>query len=429
MAFQRYGRKSYYQKSIAVSGADSDAGTYQIPFSSMLCSQVPNLMYGGRTISATHVAFASTRVMATCGANGHALGVAASLCKRLSVDPMALLEKDKMGRFQLELMRSGQYIPGYKLHDPLDMARQVSSIEATSEFELSELPPNGPAKVLTRSLAQMLPLPAGPVPKFRVTVQAVDETALEVQLRGSQRPHNYTPEVILATKEYKLVPGENHLSIDLDVSNPQSQYVFLCFMQNDSAAVSTTLTRVSAAMTVEHECTQSPPDGIGVDTFERWTPVRRPMGHNLALQIEPPLRAWSPENICNGVPRPTKRSNCWVPADDSARKMLILRWEKPIRLAKMVVHFDTDYDHALESVLRGHPEREIPFCVKDLRVLDLSGAGEEVELYRETDNYHSRREIHIDPSVPSSAIGVEILGLNGNEQHVRGGIFEVRAYE
>ncbi|KAK7430647.1 hypothetical protein QQZ08_002689 [Neonectria magnoliae] len=47
-------------------------GVYQIPFSSMVCSEVPNLTYGGRTISATHVAFASTRVMATCGANSNA---------------------------------------------------------------------------------------------------------------------------------------------------------------------------------------------------------------------------------------------------------------------------------------------------------------------------------------------------------------------
>ncbi|KAF7543633.1 hypothetical protein G7Z17_g10587 [Cylindrodendrum hubeiense] len=403
-------------------------GVYQIPFSSMVCSEIPNLMYGGRTISASHVAFASTRVMATCGANSNALGVAASLCKKLGVDPIQLLAKDNMKNLQLELMRFGQFIPGYKLNDPEDLVRQAISIEGSSTFELSTLPADGPAKVLVRSLAQMLPLPAGPVPKFSVTVLAVEDTTLRVQLRGSQKPYNYTPEVILAEKKFDLEAGANQLSIELDVSNPHAQYAFLCFMQNDLVAVSTTLKRVSALMTVEHECDQHTDEDVGVDMFERWTPVRRPMGHNLALTIEPPLQAWPADNIRNGVPRPTKRTNCWVPAfSRNDRKMLIISWGSPVQLSKVVVHFDTDYDHALESVQRGHPERDIPFCVNKWRLVDLSQEGAEKELFMEDKNYLSRREAHMEPGASVSKIGVEILELNAAE-NVLGGIFEVRAY-
>lgn len=361
--------------------------------------------------------------------------MAVALCKKLSVDPIDLLAKDHMKQLQLDLMRFGQFIPGYKLKDPLDFVGRASSIEATSEFQISdsELPPNGPPKVLTRSLAQMLPLPAGPVPKFVITAQAVEETTLTVQLRVSEKAYNYTPEVVLSEREYSLVPGDNDLAIDLGVSVPQTQYAFLCFMQNDCVALSTTLIRVSALMTVEHECTQSPPDVVGVDTFERWTPVRRPMGHNLALRVvDQPLKAWPVESIRNGVSRPTKRTNCWVPSNGGgrgARKMLTIRWDQPVRASKMVVCFDSDFDNALESVLRGHPERDIPFCVKSWRVLDLSEDGKEAELYRETDNHLSRREISIDPSVLVNAIGVEILEINGDGKYVRGGIFEVRVYE
>ncbi|KAH8684117.1 FAD dependent oxidoreductase-domain-containing protein [Ilyonectria robusta] len=408
--------------------SEVDGCVYQIPFSSMVCSEIPNLMYGGRTISASHVAFASTRVMATCGANSNALGVAASLCKKLSVDPIQLLAKDNMKNLQLELMRFGQFIPGYKLTDPEDLVRQASSIQGSSTFELSTLPADGPAKVLVRSLAQMLPLPAGPVPKFSVTVLAVEDTTLEVQLRGSQKPYNYTPEVILAEKQFDLKAGSNQISIELDVSNPQAQYVFLCFMQNDLVAISTTLKRVSALMTVEHECDQHMDEDVGVDLFERWTPVRRPMGHNLALTVEPPLQAWSAENIRNGVPRPTKRTNCWVPADQGDKAILTVSWDSPVKLSKVVVHFDTDYDHALESVQRGHPERNIPFCVKKWRIVDLSHQGAETELFLEDNNYLSRREALLESDVFVSKIGVEILELNGGE-HVLGGIFEVRAYE
>lgn len=395
----------------------------------MVCPEIPNLMYGGRTISATHVAFASTRVMATCGANANALGVAAAQCKFRGLDPIQLLTKDNMKQFQLELMRFGQFIPGYKLKDPQDLIRQASLIEGSPSFELASLPDNGPPKVLVRSLAQMLPLEEGPVPKFSVTAQAVEDTTLVVQLRGSHKPYNYTPDVILAEAKFELHPGSNDLDIVFETTNPQTQYVFLCFMQNDAVAMSTTKTRASALMTVEHECTQSPPDDVGVETFERWTPVRRPMGHNLALKVDPPLKAWAVENLRNGVPRPTKRTNCWIPVkDDAGRKMVKMGWENSVRIRRLVVHFDTDYDHALESVLRGHPEQNIPFCVKKWRVLDLSNEGHEVELYAEDDNHHSRREIQIEPTALVRKIGVEILELNGDE-NVLGGIFEIRAYE
>lgn len=350
------------------------------------------------------------------------------MCKKLGVDPVQLLAKDNMKNYQMELMRFGQFIPGYKLKDPEDLVRQATSVQASSTFELSQLPADGPPKVLVRSLAQMLPLSAGPVPKFSVTALAVEETTLTVQLRGSDKPYNYTPEIILAETKFDLKTGSNDLTIDLGVSNPQTQYVFLCFMQNESVAMATSLKRVSALMTVEHECTQETEEDVGVDTFERWTPVRRPMGHNLAITIDRPLNAWSVDNIRNGVPRPTKRTNCWVPNNTADRKMLTVSWDTPVSLSKVVVHFDTDYDHALESVLRGHPERDIPFCAKSWRIVDLSRDGSEETLYEEDDNHHSRREVYVEGSHSVTKIGIEMVELHGGE-NVAGGIFEVRAYE
>lgn len=322
-------------------------GVYQIPFSSMLCSEVPNLIYGGRSISASHVAFGSTRVMATSGNNGNALGMAASLCKKLQVDPVALLEKRNMQLLQLDLMRYGQFIPGYKLRDPLDLVSESTEVTATSEFRLDHLPADGPPKVLTRSLAQMIPLPKGPLPVFEIEVQAIEDTTLTVQLRGSQKPYNYTPEVFLGEKTFQLTETDAKLRIDFSAENPQDQYVFLCLMENEAVAACTTLTRVSGLLTVEHECTQDPPPGIGIDKFERWTPVRRPMGHNLALTVIPPVEAWTPANIRNGVSRPTKRANCWVPTADPSKKTeeLKIRWPHSVDIRRVVVGFDTDFDH------------------------------------------------------------------------------------
>lgn len=55
---------------------------YQIPYRSMVCESVENLIVVGRAISATHEAFASTRVSPICMAMGQAAGIAASLLQK-----------------------------------------------------------------------------------------------------------------------------------------------------------------------------------------------------------------------------------------------------------------------------------------------------------------------------------------------------------
>src|SRR6185295_6331403 len=54
------------------------AEPYHIPLRLLFSRNVSNLMMAGRNISATHVAFTSTRVMATCAVIGQAVGTAAS---------------------------------------------------------------------------------------------------------------------------------------------------------------------------------------------------------------------------------------------------------------------------------------------------------------------------------------------------------------
>lgn len=60
---------------------------YGIPFSTMYSVNVPNLLFAGRNISATHMGLSSTRVMATCAIIGQAVGTAASIALREGVTP------------------------------------------------------------------------------------------------------------------------------------------------------------------------------------------------------------------------------------------------------------------------------------------------------------------------------------------------------
>jgi hypothetical protein len=82
----------------------------------------------------------------------------------------------------------------------------------------------------------------------------------------------------------------------------------------------------------------------------------------------------------------------------------------------------------MESVLRGHPENNIPFCVKSWRLLDLSTV-DEVILYEDSDNHLAHREVVLPQKVTTDALGLEILETHGESENVYGGVFEIRAYE
>ena len=84
---------------------------YQIPFRSLYSRNVPNLMFAGRNISATHMAMSSTRVMATCAVIGQAAGTGAALAIEKDCLPNAVTAI-YMEELQNRLLEDGCFIPG-----------------------------------------------------------------------------------------------------------------------------------------------------------------------------------------------------------------------------------------------------------------------------------------------------------------------------
>ncbi len=79
---------------------------YDIPYRCLLPRGVRNLLMAGRCISATHVAMASARVMATCMAMGHAAGAAASLAAAADGDVRGIGH----GRLRSLLLEQGAFL-------------------------------------------------------------------------------------------------------------------------------------------------------------------------------------------------------------------------------------------------------------------------------------------------------------------------------
>ncbi len=399
-------------------------GIYAIPYRTMYSRNIRNLFLTGRLISASHVAFGSTRVMATCAHNGQAVGMAAVLCRKYGVLPREV----PIGELQQELLKSGQYIPGRRRSDPEDLAR-AAALSSSSRCVLRELEPNGETVPLEASKAMLLPVPAGPIPSVTFLVDVLADTTLEMEIRAAEKRENYTPEVVLHRQSVALAAGDRQ-PVCLQGSGTLEApcYLSFCLRSNPQVAVHLSEARrtgilslsLSVNKAVASSTRQQPPAGSGIDSFEFWLPGRRPGGKSLALSVDPPLAVFDESQVTNGLARPVLQTNAWVADPQDPAPRLTLRWAEPQTIGRVELGFDTDFDHPLESVLLGHPEREIPFCVKRYRLLDAKGE----ELFYCPENHQTRNRIRLDPPVCTAELTIEILETRG----APAALFEVRCY-
>jgi hypothetical protein len=106
---------------------------YDIPLRCCVSAGPRNLMFAGRNISATHIAFASTRVMATCAVIGQGVGTAAALALRQNVLPADIAADAKLVHaIQQQLLRDDCYLIGVSNDDPKDLVRIAATITASS---------------------------------------------------------------------------------------------------------------------------------------------------------------------------------------------------------------------------------------------------------------------------------------------------------
>ncbi len=106
---------------------------YDIPLRCCVSRDIRNLMFAGRNISATHVAFSSTRVMATCAVIGQGVGTAAAYAARRGLEPADLpAQRVTMQAIQQRLLLDDALLIGRVNEDPQDLAR-TARITATSE--------------------------------------------------------------------------------------------------------------------------------------------------------------------------------------------------------------------------------------------------------------------------------------------------------
>ncbi|MGL5017628.1 MAG: FAD-dependent oxidoreductase, partial [Luteolibacter sp.] len=307
-------------------------------------------------------------------------------------------------------------------------------ITASSELSLSVLPPSGETLSLAESWAMMLPVSSGPMPVVSFTLDVTAPTTLRAELRTSAHPDNHTPDVVLKSLEIPLAAGlAQDIPLDFQTHLEDTRFAFVCLLKNEAISAHLSDQRLTGVLAlcqagnkqVAKSNTQSPPPGIGIDTFEFWTPKRRPLGKNLALTLDPPLRAFGVENLTNGISRPTRATNAWVADFSQEQPVIHLAWDAPQTISTVEIDFDTDFDHPMESVLMGHPERDMPFCIQDLKIAATPEAEESCStgqtdtatlthaatsvIAKITGNHQTRRTITFDSPVTTRRLEIQIL--------------------
>lgn len=403
-------------------------GIYEIPYRCLYSKNISNLFLAGRIISASHVAFGSTRVMGTSACVGQAVGQAAVLCCQKNMVPRDLLTKNHIPELQQALLRQGHFIPGILSSDSEDLVQQAM-LTASSALVLEKLSEEGRYQ-LTEAVAMMIPVATGSMPVISAHAFSDVPTELVIELRRSAGPGNYTPDVVLEKKVVSLTKGRNCLPLTWTVAFETPQYAYLVFLKNEAVALASSSQRITGVLSlfntvnkaVSNYGRQEAPPAIGVDSFEFWVPKRRPLGENLSLSFQPALAAFHVDNIRNGIARPTTAPNAWVADWNDPQPTVKLQWQQRQTIRRMVLCFDTDFDHPMETVLMTHPETVMPFCVRDYEVLDESGSV----VYQTNGNYQTRNVIEWKEALQTSALYIR---LRHPGPQVPAALFEVRCFE
>lgn len=403
-------------------------GIYEIPYRCFVSKDIDNLFIGGRLISASHVAFGSTRVMATAAHGGQAIGMAAALCIRNGYSPRELSEENKIKILQQHLNIAGQSIPGVKIDNSLNLAASAK-IEVSSELVLSTIPFDGPWFNLNISAGQLLPLAKSTEYSFEFEYESENATILEVELRTSAKIYNYTPDVQVENRLVALDKGTGKATVSFKNTLRENQYGFLIFNRNPEVKIRCSERLITGIVSVFNKTNpavnnfgkQTPPENSGFDTFEFWCPERRPKGHNFAMNISPAIEAYSGQNMVNGFIRPYIQPNAWVANPVDNKPVIKLQWIEPQLIKTIILYFDTDYDHPMESSQMGHPESIIPYCISSYKIINEDGNI----VYEENDNHQTIRKIQLPEAITSSRITIEITPLS---KAALPSIFEIGIY-
>lgn len=324
-------------------------GPYNIPFRSLYSRNVGNLLLAGRDISVSHVALGSTRVMATCGVIGQAVGTAAALCLEKGLLPRELLPE--IGTLQRLLLDDGCMI--YHRRDPGLCAFDA---QATDEREYACTERTGELR-LTREYGLALMTETRRIDSAEIFVSETlgADTLLRFRIFTGEHPETFLPSVSLGERELRVPAGfRGWLRLPVDAEPGADKKLYLVFTANPALSLAAGSGRCPGAMTMllhsrtnhegmDHDSVPLSEEKTGYIAFDHYT---LHTSNLLFRNVLPDQRLFSADKAVNGWPRPYGGMNEWIPAG-ALPQTLTLTPRVLTAADRVSVSFDNalEYDH------------------------------------------------------------------------------------
>ncbi|SDD65209.1 FAD dependent oxidoreductase [Paenibacillus sp. UNCCL117] len=406
-------------------------GIYHIPFRSLYSVNVGNLLFAGRNISATHVAFGTTRVMATCAVGGEAAGTGAALCVQKQVSPRTL-HAEHLDELLQTLLRQDASIIGIASHDPLDLARQARVAASTTLSALAVAGSAGTYPLTSGDVALILPVDPA-LNGLELLIDAARETTLTVEAWDTGRGENYVPHALQASASATVAAGqEQWVRFDLVWQPEQAQNAFIIIRANEHAAVHLANGLQSGVLPLyrqkAHAAASTLEDHSPEQLVVKWSmrgKARQPFCFR--LPAETGTAAYRPENVIDGYNRPYGGPHLWSSEELTAGKpeWLELRWSEPQQLGSVELIFNDDVNEDLINLHHHRTDFEvIPELVKDYRI-EAEVDGQWQTLVAEQGNRKRKRVHTLNGPISSGALRLVVESTNGAP---RAEVVEIRVY-
>jgi hypothetical protein len=294
---------------------------YGIGLKSLYSRNNENLLAAGRPISASYIAFCSTRVLSTGCVCGQAVGAAAGLCKKHGKLPRQIASEHAKELQQL-LLKQDQHIPGVANEDPADLARSAKASASSEEALFFPEPTSG--KEMTYPRAQSFPVTSNRIDTVSLWLASrrSDNFEITAGLRHAPQVWDFRSNEDLATAKATIPAGFKgwvDFKFDVPVEPHKLYWVHL-------PAIEHVLWRAcEIPMGVSHA---TPPGAVAAHRIgpTRWEQLGT--GVCYGLKITPEQMPCGAVNVNTGTHRPARWTNIWI-SEPTLPQHVGLSWDEP----------------------------------------------------------------------------------------------------
>ena len=395
-------------------------GNYHIPLRSLYSKNVRNMWMAGRNISASHVAFGSTRVMATCAVLGEAVGIAASVALEHGATPRQVAT-EHLPEVHRALVRADASVLGLANTDPADLARAAEVTASSTRTQLASTTSTR-THALSDDLALVVPADPG-VDGIELLLTAEETAELTVDLFDTGKPQNYLPHTSVQSTTVTVPAGTTwvHVPVRWTPAAPQNAMVVL--RADPTIAVHEGAAAPTGTLTLRHR--ELPADERFTEQWRPWKQIYHARG--ICFRTVEPTAAFAPAKAVGGYARPYGGPQMWI-SDELSRDpspWIELTWDDPQEIAQVDILFDDDVEEDLINLHHHRTPWEIaPTLVRSAR-LEAHDGSAWTPLAEVADNRRRHRRVHLEAPVLTRRLRLTVEETNGSPAaHV----VAVRAY-